>query len=83
MPKKNDKRGCESSNLNTYLIIILTSIIVILLAVLSAYLINPGDNIENKVLEKEELIKKEDVKRLRFWSVVLVVWNEAGNINMT
>ena len=82
MSKKNDKRGSDNSSLNTYIIIILASIIVILLAILSAYLINPDKN-ENEISVIEKLIKKEEVKRLRYWCVILEVWNKAGKTNMS
>jgi hypothetical protein len=86
MPKKNDKRpeqrGSDSSSLSTYIIVVLVSIIVILLAVLSAYLLNP-ERSGKEVSVSEKLIKNEEVKRLRFWSVILEVWNESGKTNMT
>ncbi|XP_070501647.1 probable tubulin polyglutamylase ttll-15 [Chironomus tepperi] len=78
MPKKNDKRVSEDSSLNTYIIIFLVSIIIILLSVLIAFLIKPKDN-ESKATESANLVEKEEFKRLRFWSVVIDVWNQAGH----
>lgn len=80
MSKKNDKRGRDNI---TYIRVILVSIIIILLAVLGAFLIKPSENVLYNSPESKELINEEQVKRLRYWSVILEVWNEAGMIDMT
>lgn len=79
MSKKNNKRGNESI---TYFLVLLVSVIIILLAVLGALLIKPSKNELYKAPEIKELINEEHAKRLRFWSVILEVWNEAGMIEV-
>lgn len=83
-PRKQEKqRDKNEEPKNYFLIIALSSIIVILLAALIACLINirlsEEPNVVEKLPETDSLVEvKNEVKRLRYWGVVLHVWHTAG-----
>ena len=79
MSKKNDKRG--NSSLKTYIIIIASCYFVILLAILSAFLINTEKN-GNEISASEKLINRNGRNCLRLWRVIIDDSNKAGKTNM-
>ena len=76
MSSKTNQANVKSSN--NLILIILASIIFILLAILSAIILSPGDGMNSEILPAEQATAVEEVNRLKYWTVVIDVWNPNG-----
>lgn len=83
-PRKQGKKINKNIFPDSYVLIILSSIIIILFSALIACLINiqkrdDQEKVIQNVTKTEALVEpKDEVKSLRFWGMVLGKWHEAG-----
>ncbi|XP_070501440.1 probable tubulin polyglutamylase ttll-15 [Chironomus tepperi] len=75
-PKKSQPSTKSSEN---WIFIILVGIIVILIAIICGCIFKPDDHEEANVQIAEKSTNVEEYKTLRYWTVVVDVWNEKGH----
>ncbi|KAL7013776.1 hypothetical protein ACKWTF_015571 [Chironomus riparius] len=75
-PKTNQASKQSSANL---ILISLVSIIFILLAILTAIVLYPGDGETSVVQPAEKVTDVEGFNQLKYWTVVVDVWNPNGH----